>query len=490
MLKFLKKEANRTYTENGAITPATTQSDCLDLFATIGALRGADAREISRRFARAWAEDPSLALKIAFYARDVRGGLGERQTFRVILLWLAHNAPESLMRNLHQIAEYGRFDDLLMLMDTPCEKAMLKEISSQLHQDMQVLESGGENISLLGKWLPSVNASSKATVLRARKLCRMLGLREQQYRKLLTRLRAQIAILENNLRCKDYTFDYAKQPSRAMFKYRKAFLRNDQQRYLKFMGRVSQGKATLHTGTLYPYDVIASCLTAIPSKNERAAINTTWNALPNFASDENALVVVDGSGSMYWNPNYHTKVTPAAVAQSLGIYFAQRNTGAFKNHFITFSMRPRLIEIKGKDICDQLRYCMSYNEAANTDLQAVFQLLLRTATQNNLKQSDMPDTLYIISDMEFDGCAKNSSLSNFEQAKQEFAAHGYRLPKIVFWNVASRNQQQPVTQNEQGVVLVSGCTPRIFSMVMDGCLSPYQYMCMVLGTERYAGIAA
>ena len=296
MLKFLKKEANRTYTENGAITPATTQSDCLDLFATIGALRGADAREISRRFARAWAEDPSLALKIAFYARDVRGGLGERQTFRVILLWLAHNAPESLMRNLHQIAEYGRFDDLLMLMDTPCEKAMLKEISSQLHQDMQVLESGGENISLLGKWLPSVNASSKATVLRARKLCRMLGLREQQYRKLLTRLRAQIAILENNLRCKDYTFDYAKQPSRAMFKYRKAFLRNDQQRYLKFMGRVSQGKATLHTGTLYPYDVIAPCLTAIPSKNERAAINTTWNALPNFASDENALVVVDGSG--------------------------------------------------------------------------------------------------------------------------------------------------------------------------------------------------
>ena len=181
---------------------------------------------------------------------------------------------------------------------------------------------------------------------------------------------------------------------------------------------------------------------------------------------------------------------PAAVAQSLAIYFAEHNRGVFHNHFITFSTNPRLVEIKGQDIVDKARYCETFNECANTNIQKVFELVLNAAVKNHVPQEDLPSTLYIISDMEFDYCTNDASLTNFEYAAKLFERAGYKLPNVVFWNVASRNQQQPVTMNEQGVALVSGCSPRIFSMVMEGSLDPFTYMLSVIGTERYAPIAA
>ena len=181
---------------------------------------------------------------------------------------------------------------------------------------------------------------------------------------------------------------------------------------------------------------------------------------------------------------------PEAVALSLGIYFAERNQGAFKNHFITFSENPRLVEIKGNDIVDKVRYCMGYNEVANTNIGKVFELILNTAKKNSIPQNEMPSKLYIISDMEFDCCAEDSELTNFEYAKKLYESEGYNLPEIVFWNVDSRNTQQPVTKNEQGVALVSGCTPRLFSMVASGELNPYAFMLEVARSERYAKIVA
>ena len=184
------------------------------------------------------------------------------------------------------------------------------------------------------------------------------------------------------------------------------------------------------------------------------------------------------------------KPLPAAVALSLGLYFAEHNTGIFKNHFIEFSDIPRLIEIKGETFADRLRYVASFHEIAGTNLEAVFDLILNAAVRNQVPQKELPSTLYIISDMEFNCCIHNADATNFENAKAKFEAYGYELPKVVFWNVQSRNSQQPVTQNEQGVALVSGCTPRLFSMVTSGQLSPLQYMLDILGAERYACITA
>ncbi|MBR3175663.1 MAG: DUF2828 family protein [Oscillospiraceae bacterium] len=483
MLEFLKREANKTYTENGSVTYRSTGRDCLDLFATIGALRRESEQEITARFLRAYAEDPDLAMKILFYGRDVRGGLGERRVFRILLRWLAVSKPESVVRNLPYVAEYGRWDDVLVLLDTPCRAEALALLKQQFDADLAALSSDGD-VSLLGKWLPSVNASNDETVRAAKQIANAFGLSDRDYRKTLTKLRAQIRILENNLRERDYTFDYSKQPSKAMFKYRKAFLRNDAERYGAFMQRVSTGEVKLNTGALYPYEIIEKAYHCDDA--ERLSLDATWRALADYTQDENALVVADGSGSMYWGG----KPMPAAVAQSLAIYFAEHNRGAFRNHFITFSMNPRLVEIKGRDIVDKARYCETFNECANTNIQKVFELVLNAAVRNRVPQKDLPSTLYIISDMEFDSCAAGASLTNFEYAAKLFRQAGYRLPNVVFWNVSSRNQQQPVTMNEQGVALVSGCSPRIFSMVMEGSLDPFTFMLCVIDTERYAPIRA
>ena len=488
MLNLLKEEANRTLTENGAATHASSGSDCLDFFATCGAMRHSSDDKIVTRFLRAFAENRDHAMKLLFYARDVRGGLGERRVFRTCLAWLAVHAPESVRKNLARIPEYGRFDDLLVLMGTPCEADAIALIKTQLEADLTALAEG-RTVSLLGKWLPSVNTSNRQAVLTGKRIARALGMSDAEYRKTLVKLRAAIRILENNLREKDYTFDYEKQPSKALFKYRKAFMKNDGGRYTAFLSAVERGEATLNAATLAPYELVDPYLSHYMdalSPEEAASLNTTWASLPDFGTEENALAVIDTSGSMYWA----TRPKPASVALSLGLYFAERNKGAFAGHFIEFSDEPQLIEIKGETFVDRLMYLSTFNRVANTNLQGMFDLVLDTAVKHNVPASELPSKLIIISDMEFDFCVEDSNATNFEMAKRKFEAAGYKLPDIVFWNVDARNTQQPVTMNEQGVVLVSGCTPRLFSMVAGGIVSPYVFMLEILGSERYRDITA
>lgn len=478
MLEALKIETNKTVTQNGAVTYQSTESDCLDLFVSIGAMRNLTDDEIWNRFYKAFCEDKLLALKILFYARDIRGGIGERRIFRVILKRLAGAARSSVAKNIINIPEFGRYDDLLELLDSPCEKEMLAYIDRQLQDDLAHLET--ESISLLAKWLPSSNASNAITVSRAKKIAKALSFSDKEYRKILSKLRAKIKIIENNLRRKDYTFEYEKQTSKSMFKYRAAFIRNDEERYFEFLQRVQTGEAKIKTDTLYPYELVSSLRNDFTDEM-RKAVDVTWNNLPDYTNNENALVVLDGSGSMYWGGN----PKPLDVALSLAIYFAERNKETFHNHFITFSESPRLVKIKGEDILEKVQYCLEFNQAENTNIEKVFQLILSAAVKNAVPQELMPSAVYIISDMEFDYCTNDASLSNFENAQKQFQEHGYALPKLVFWNVNSRRQQVPVTQNEQGVILVSGCSPKIFEMVVNGENSPYAFMMSVLNSERY-----
>ena len=488
MLKFLRREANTAYTANGAVSNASTMSDCLDFFATAGALRNTDDDEIVTRFIRAFAEDKDIAMKILFYARDIRGGLGERRAFRVILKYLAQNYSDTVIKNLDNIAEYGRYDDILSLMDTACEQEAVAYIKAVLTDDMKSMQAQ-DSVSLMAKWLPSVNASSKETVRLAKKIAKAMNMSDASYRRMLSALRAYIKILENNLREKDYSFSYEKQPSKALFKYRKAFIRNDGERYSAFISKAVSEPSVMKTGSLTPYDIVN---TVIKNRrgmaaSERKVLDTTWNALENFVNSGNTLAVVDGSGSMYCSC-FATQ--PAAVAESLGIYFAERNKGAFANCFITFSANPRLVEIKGADIFEKVQYCVSYNECSNTNIEKTFNLILNTAVKNRLKQKDMPSRLIIISDMEFDCAASDASKTNFENAKAKFERAGYKLPQLVFWNVNSFNRQQPVRMNDRGAILVSGMSPQIFAMLKDDKLDPYSFMMSVISSERYERVAA
>lgn len=253
------------------------------------------------------------------------------------------------------------------------------------------------------------------------------------------------------------------------------------------------GVKQLHADALVPYELVRSALNVDGwgfnsrlKAGEKAALDASWESLPNFCDGRNALAVVDTSGSMYC----HDNALPAVVALSLGLYLGEHNTGIFHNHFIEFSSRPQLVEVKGNTFSERLEYICSFNEVGGTNVEAVFELILNAAVRNNATQEELPETLYLISDMEFNSCVRDASLTNFKNAERRFAEHGYQLPQIVFWNVASRNRNQPVTKNEQGVALVSGCTPRLFSMVAGGALSPYSVMMDILQSERYAKVSA
>ncbi len=490
MLQFLKETANRAYTENAARAYATSESYCLDLFATVGALRHADDRDIIVRFILAYSENPDLAMKILFYARDIRGGLGERRVFGVILGYLAGAGKTSVLKNLKYIAEFGRYDDILSLLGTPCEQEALGYIGDMLREDMKKLQSDEDSVSLLAKWLPSVNTSNDDARADARKIAAHLGMDYATYRKTLASLRRKIDILENRLREEDFSFDYSKQPSLAMLKYRDVFFHKDEERYRAFLTAVASGEVKLNTGSLYPYDVVTPIIKDYAhtmEENNILSLDTTWNALPDYTDGSNALVVVDGSGSMYVRDG---SPKPIDVALSLAIYFAERNKGKFSSHFITFSETPRLVEIMGRNIAEKVRFCMTFNEIANTDIEAVYDLILNTAIANKLPQSELPETVYIISDMEFDRCSDNSDITNFDYAKEQYEANGYALPRIVFWNVNSRNMQQPVTKNEQGVMLISGASPTVFSLAIDKDATPYKFMLKTLSSPRYQHITA
>lgn len=427
-----------------------------------------------------------MAMKILFFTRDVREGLGERRVFRTILRAMGNLHPESVKKNIPFIGEYGRYDDLLCLLDTACRAETVAFIKERLDADCRNLAQG-KPVSLLAKWLPSVNVTNRETVRMAVTLAKLLGMKPAVYRKTLSALRKAENLLENNLREKDYSFDYSKQPSNALFKYRAAFLRNDASHYWDFMDKVSRGKAVLHADNLMPYELVRKCLrTDIDppfnedlSPEEKTVLNTTWDALP----------VVDTSGSMYLDFRDY-QVLPATVALSLGIYFAERNKGQFHNHFMTFSATPQLLQMKGETFVEKVEYLSTFDEVADTNLEAVFRVLLEAAVKNRVPQEELPSTLYIISDMEFNECTQDSDATNFHNAQEMFRAAGYRLPKVVFWNVDSRWQQQPVTQNEQGAVLVSGCNPRLFSQVISGEVNPEKFMREILGSARYAAITA
>ena len=485
-LDALQYKANVTRTENGGKAYRSTGSDVLNLFACVGALRHMSDEKVRQLFYKAWAEDRDLALKILFYARDARGGLGERQVFRSILGDLAGKEPDSVRKNISLIPFYGRYDDLLTLLDTPCEEDVMRLVGKKLAEDKARLEAA-DSVSLLAKWLPSINASSEETRQQALRIAHGIGMTNAEYRKTLSALRSAERLLENRMRERDYSFNYSAQPSRAMFKYRGAFLRNDGIRYNDYLTSVEKGRASMHTSMLQPYELVRQAGIWNP---DRKALNAIWNALEDYTDGKNSIAVIDVSGSMFWTPCGESGPYPIDVAVSLGLYFAERNNSAFKNTFISFSEEPELVCIKGADLSEKVQYIKSSPMGFNTDIQKVFDLILETACYFDLPQAELPETIYIISDMEFDACAIDGDKSSFEHAKACYAAKGYRLPNIVFWNVQSRHQHLPARMNDRGAALVSGFSPRIFSMVMKDEMDPYTFMMNVIGSKRYAPVRA
>lgn len=493
MLDALKNELNVAHTLNGAKAFATTNSSLLDFFAAGGAMRSRPEPDIIRLFSKAFAEDALLALKALFYFRDIRGGQGERRTFRTILRHLAEqDYTAAIMRkNIGLIPLFGRWDDLYEFQGTRLEKDAFELMKLTFLVDLTT-----DKPTLLGKWLKSENASSPITKKQAKFTREHFGLSERNYRKALSKLRHQIKIVEREMSAREWgSIEYDKLPSKAGMNYRKAFMRHDEERYREFLGAVKKGEAKINAKTLYPYEIVEQVLY---KRDTDSVLDLMWNALPDYTEGkkENSIVVCDTSGSMSGRP--------LAVAISLAMYLAERNEGAYHNHFMTFSSTPKLVAVQGNTLYEKVFNISRAEWQQNTDIEAVFDLILSTALKFRLSQEQIVQKIYIVSDMEFDAAntkvegtgwssrravrteAENTQL--FRNIEAQFTVRGYKMPQLVFWNVDAKTEQFPEV-NRQGVQLVSGCSPSLFkSLMKEEFVSPYELMLEVLNDERYNAV--
>lgn len=471
-LENLKKNITVTNSKGGRYYK-TTYNYNLDVF--VGISRYNDTDEIIEKFKKALDENKILALANLMYLLDIRDGKGERLLFKTIFRYLCQNEKELALVILYKIPEFGRWDYVLEGLNTLIDEEVIKMIKYQLKEDEKAI-----NPSLLAKWLPSHRTHNQNNEI-AKQLIKKLGVTEKEYRLTLTKLRKKLKLIESNLTNKDYeNIDFEKVPTKAMLKYKESFNKNCSEKYNKYLEEVKNGNKKINTTGVYCYEIVRNIILGLPV--DRKLLNVMWENQRDFLNgyDKNIMVIADTSGSMQFPNNL-----PLSNAVGLAIYISERNKGAFKDHFITFSENPQMRHIVGKDIVEKVSGFEW--EVANTNIDKVFELLINTAEQNNTKQEELPSHLIIISDMEFDMGIVSKNGTNFESWKNLFKEKGYNLPKIVFWNVAGNTNGVPTTKFDNDVIMVSGFSTSILENILT--LENYTPVDIMLETlEKYKNI--
>lgn len=483
-----KGVAFQKLTENGAFAYSNTGDGALlDLFGVVGALRKRDEDEIATKFADAFNEDNELAMRLLFYARNIRGGLGERRTFRIMLEWLCRNHPELAALNIPNVTEFGRFDDIFVYIGTPAEEEMWNYLSNILTKDYEAMLAQ-KPVSLCAKWMKSINTSSKESRAIAYKTMRALGFKtEKQYRKVLARLREYLKVTEHQMSAQEWDkINYSQVPAYAIKNYGSAFAKHDYERWNAYLNALKNNEegVKVNAGTLYPYDLVEKIFGGswgtIRAKYDELT-EQQWKALPNYVQDgANVLVMADVSGSMYGRP----------MATSIGLanYFAQRNHGAFAGLYMTFTSNPHYIHVSRNDslkaMCEKATVEVGYN----TDLDKAFKLVYDTAVQNRVSQEDLPRALVVISDMEIDNYIRYNNMNFLQKWKQLFREAGYEMPQLVCWNVEAR-QDTYLAQSatEKGIKYLSGSSVSVFRNLLSilNCANAYEAMVKVLMDKMY-----
>lgn len=495
-LNGLSNASNYTYTENGALTHKSTGTALLDMFAMGGAYRTRTDADVILLFKNAYIENPVYALKCLFYLRDVRGGQGERRFFRTVMHWLASYDTEAARRNLSNVAEYGRWDDLYCFVDTPLETDAFEAMRQQLILDVQC-----KTPSLLAKWLKSENTSSKESRALASKTREYLGWSHKQYRKTLSVLRERINVLERLMSAGKWDeIEFDKIPSKAGFIYKNAFARRDIIK-AKYEAFAKSTTTKVNAEVLNPVDIANKIFSYDdwhkPSDVDRAMFDKYWMNLKDYYNgrEENGIAIVDVSGSMVGQP--------MNAAVSMGAYIAERGKGPFKDHFITFSGNPQLIKFEGVDTYNKFWRARQADWGMNTNIEATFDMMLRVAIQNKCSQEDLPSVLYILSDMEFDGALTMGAVSSsrwdrgsvlhdtnaidtlLESISKKWQSYGYELPRVIFWNLNARHQNIPAMGGRFSYV--SGFSMNMVENILSG-KDGYALMMDKLDSERYTPI--
>ena len=493
-LKAMKTDTNYGYTENGGVKHKSTLNKVLDMFAMGGSMRNRSEGDIVNMFKDAYSEDRTLALRCLFYLRDIRGGQGERRFFRACIKWLATSYPKEMESLIHLVAEYGRYDDLFELFGTPVENSMMGYIWFIIRKD-------GDH--LVYKWMPSINTSSKETQARGRKFARAFGLTEREYRKMLSEGRKACHLVETLMSQQKWDqIAFDKLPSRAGLLYKNAFMRREEtkERYAAFMNsKETKVNASILTPVEIAHQIFNSHGWNAPSATERNAWQKYWDNLKDYygGKEEPGIAIVDTSGSMYGQP--------LEAAVSMGAYIAERGKGPFQNHFITFSNNPQLVEFTGVDIYDKFQRAKSAEWGGSTNIEAVFDMLLNTALKHHTAKEDMPKTLYIFSDMEFNGCITtgprradsywyssgninaNQIDTVIEAQARKWQQYGYEVPRIIFWNLDARHENIPAIGEKFSYV--SGFSMNMVECILSG-KDGVDLMLEKLNSNRYDAISS
>lgn len=442
-----------SFTANGAITHSTSLNAVLDLFFIAGASRTMEESVIRNMLTKAYAENKFLTLKVIFWAGDIRGGQGERRFLRIALRWLETYHNSVLEQLLQFVPEFNRWDSLFELSSDKSLQLIYKALA--------------DKNQLCAKWMPRKKQYDNF----ASKFRKRFGLTPKQYRQLIVE---NTNVVETQMCKKEWSeIEYKKIPSVAFSKYRKAWARNDGERFKQFIDDVNAGKQKIHASVIFPHDIYKS----YKAGGDEASINAQWNCLPNYLenSEERILPVCDVSGSM--------SGTPMDISVSLGLYFSERNKSVFKDAFITFSEKPKLQYLKG-NLTQRIQQLESADWGMSTNLASVFMLILNKAVENKLSNDDLPTMIVIISDMEFNMASK--SQTNFEFIDKAFAKHEYKRPSLIFWNVNGRENNVPVNKNDKNVALVSGCSPVTIKSILSAReITPVEVMMTALNDKRY-----
>lgn len=453
-----------TRTANGMKTYDSSKNSLVDLFFTIGASRGKD---LSKQFITALKQDETLALRLLMWARDVRGGAGERDVVRTILLALEKNYPEALDRVLPYLPEFGRWDDMLIFKTKEFKHKAFVLIGDALR----------ERNGLAAKWMP--RQGPLAVEIR-----NFFGMSPKFYRKSLVNL---TKVVEQNMCANTWDdINYSHVPSLAASRYQKAFNKHDPVGYGEYKAKLASGDKTVkvNASAVYPYDVIKSRKFG----GDDRVIQAQWDALPDYIGDELVLPVCDVSGSMSSPVGGNANLTCMDVCVSLGLYLADKNKGPFKDMFLTFSEKSKLQVLKG-NLIDKLNQLQSAEWGMSTNLHGAFEAILKYAVKGNVSANDMPRYILVMSDMEFNVCTRYDD-SAMQMIERKFAEAGYVVPNIVFWNLNARSGNVPVKHDKRGVALVSGFSPSIMTSILAAeDLDPASVMMKTLNSPRYAVIA-
>ncbi|MBQ9142064.1 MAG: DUF2828 family protein [Lachnospiraceae bacterium] len=507
---FLKNYNNRSVTENGAIGYRTTGHPLLDLNFKVSSLRNRGEQDIVHDFIAAFYQDRKYAVKWLFFVRDILEGLGERRTFRVCMKYLAVSQPQIALAVMKLIPEYGRYDDLLVYLDTPlCEEACAF-IGEQLKQD-RIAMAEKQPVSLLAKWLPGNNTSSAESRRYAHVIAKQLRMSAKQYRKTLSALRSYLQVVETRMSASEWEqVEYERVPAKAQLKYDKAFARHDAERRLEYLKEVYLGEGKLNAKGLMPYEIVHRAMAkshpyTYGALEEDLLAELMWQKLSEegFQNDwglEDCIVVADGSGSMYTHVSGNSTFQAIEVCNSLAIYFAGLLKGVFRDKAITFSGNPQFIDLApGKSLKEKLEIMLAHCEVANTNIEAVFDMLLAMAVSNQVPAEELPKQVLLISDMEFDmatcpdwrwrgqsGTWKRFDQTLFQHIEEKYKQAGYTMPRLIFWNVCGRSDTIPMVNNESGLCLLSGFSQNAIKVAGDRYITdPYQSLIKVLDSPRY-----